>query len=264
MDPVTALISLSVVSLVMIVGSFIVIIPAIKEQVEATGQSGTKKTKPIINCPNNATVHETKYSIPNYPGCFCNVGSILNPLTNHCDLCPNGATTLETPIPIPDYPGCYCTSSSRWDIEAGKCITNPFGSSNINTGILTNIDGIYCLNNRYWNPVTEKCDSCPPGSGTDHSDPALVSVGGGYTGCYCTSGKRWNENLGICETGICDGHGSVQSGACVCDQNYYLYNGTYCTLCNNGIKEGNSCICPLGKTFSSYQDGCVSSLDAVL
>lgn len=252
MDPLTAFISSSVIGLLMIIGFFIIIIPFVKNQIDATGTTNKNDIK--IVCPNNATTIESKYIVPHYPGCFCKVGSVLNTLTNRCDLCPAGATSLETNIPINSYPGCYCTVGSRWDTTTGTCLVNPFGSSEINTGITTNIDGIYCLPNRYWNSNTKKCEACPSGSGTSVTNIAA----GGYTGCYCTSGKLWDNTLEVCETGICDGHGSIQNGSCTCDQGYYLYNGTYCTLCNNGTKTGSTCTCPAGTSFSGRNDGCIT------
>lgn len=247
MDILSAYILLSVIGLIIIIVSIVIIIPAIKKELNATAVDVIEED---IICPENATTLKTKYKIND--NCYCKDNSVL--ISKKCILCPTGAISSETLHPIIGHTGCYCPSGTRW--SGTGCIANPYGSSTLNTGIRTNIDNIYCLTNRYWNSTTKSCDACPFESVTDPTNNVAIP---GYTGCYCTPEKAWNESMKMCGTEICDGHGSIQNGKCICDPNYYLFNGTYCTLCIDGAKSSTGvCTCPFGTTFSSQHNGCIA------
>lgn len=247
MDPITAFMSISLIGLIITIGTIIYIVPIINQlKTNMTGSINRPQS-----CPDNSSVEKNNYRVPGFDNCYCSQGYTV--VNNACKACPVGSSTIERSVAVPDQIGCYCYQGYGW--SDGKCIKYPDRSTTVNTGIpIPSLEGVYCLSNTLWNESTKTCDPCPIGSGTDIGTVKVP----GYTGCYCSPGKTWDPTLDMCNTGICDGHGSMQNNICTCDNGYYLYNNTMCTKCIDGTIEGTICTCPQFTTFSSYKDGCIS------
>jgi hypothetical protein len=209
---------------------------------------------PIItpSCPINSTnISNGNPQIPNYTGCYCNIGyefdtttstcvkicdngTVYNTIDKTCDRCdagsylPEGTTTcINCPI------GMFSSSGATLceDCPAGRylqdgstaCLNCPAGQFSSSSGATTCVN---CPAGQYSSSGATVCLNCPAGQ---------YSSSSGATTCInCPVGQYSSSGATLCVTCPANSTTNVTpvriTANCYCNPNYGLRNGA-CTQC---------------------------------